>query len=402
MAHPVAADARPPGAQPRFLALYALAYAGGVTAYVPLLVLLLPLKVEAVADASRVGLLTVLAIAGAVAASVGNIVFGAWSDRAWLARGSRRRWIMGGLLLTAASYGGIAAAATPVALVAAVVAFQLVLNMMLAPLSATMADAVPDTAKGVAGGLLSIAQPVGSLVGAGVTGWLVLGEGARLAAVIACVAAMVLPLLLAGRPPADGAAAVAGRAMRRVDLAFLWASRMCVQIANVVLFTYLLFFFEEVAGRDDPLALASRLGHLTAGVYLLSVPVALVMGRASDRIGVRKPFLVGAALAGAAGLTLMAISGGCATAVAGYALFASASAAFLALQSSYAMQVLPSPRTRGRDLGLLNLANTLPSLLGPALTWGLVADARFGSVLAALALLTLAGGMLVLPVKSGG
>lgn len=392
----MAADAPP--RLGRFLGLYALAHAGGVTAYVPLLVLLLPLKVEAMGG--RVGLLTLAAMVGAIAASVSAIVFGALSDRSWARRASRRRWMAGGLLATAATYAGIAAAQTPVALIVAVALFQVAVNMLLAPLSATMADAVPDEVKGVAGGLLAAAQPAAALVGAAVTGGALAGEGVRLLAVIGCVALLVLPLLIAGRPPRLGdVRAAADRPLRRIDLGWLWSSRLCVQVASVVPFTYLLFLFEEVEGSADPLGLASRLGRLTAIIYLVSVPVALVMGRASDRIGRRKPFLLGSAAAGSAGLAIMAGAGGWAAAMTGYALFATASAAFLALQSGYAMQVLPSAATRGRDLGLFNLANTLPSVIGAGLTWTLAADARFGGVLATLALVMLAGGLLVLPVR---
>src|SRR3546814_8584604 len=79
------------------------------------------------------------------------------------------------------------------------------------------------------------------------------------------------------------------------------------------------------------------------------------------------------------------------SAVAGYGLFAIGSAVFLGLHSAYAMQILPSPAHRGRDLGILNLTNTLPALLGPALTWSLSTTERFTPVLLTLAVLTLIG-----------
>lgn len=397
----MAADA-PAGGAPRlgrFLGVYALAYAGGVVAYVPFLVLLLPLKVEAMGG--RVGMLTLTAIVGAIAASGSAIVFGALSDGSWARRRSRRRWIVGGLIATALSYGAIDAAQTPVALVGAIALFQIAVNMLLSPLSTTMADHVPDGSKGVAGGLLAAGQSMGALVGAGVTSGLPGSEAMRLAGVVLCVVLFVAPLLMVRWPPVVvmEAAAARGRPLRRVDLGYLWSSRLCVQIANVVPFTYLLYLFQEVAGRDRPLAMASRLGWLTAAIYLASVPLALVIGRVSDRVGRRKPFLLATASAAAVGLTTMAVAVRWPVLVAGYATFAVASAAFLALQSSYAMQVLPSPRTRGRDLGLLNLANTLPSVIGAALTWSLAADARFGGVLITLAVLMLVGGLLVLPVR---
>jgi MFS family permease len=365
---------------------------------VPLLVLLLPLKVEAMGE--RVGLLTLTAIVGALAASASAIIFGMLGDRSWAKRRSRRRWIVGGLIATVLSYGAIGMAQTPAALIGAIAVFQVAVNMMLSPISTTMADHVPDRAKGVAGGMLAAGQPLGALVGAGVTSSVLGSEAMRLAGVVLCVALLVTPLLLVRWPPIVSKALDArSRPLRRVDLGYLWMSRLCVQIANVVPFTYLLFLFQEVAGRDRPIAMASRLGWLTAAIYLVSVPLALVIGRLSDRIGRRKPFLLALALAGAVGLTTMAVAVRWPVLVAGYAVFAVTSAAFLALQSSYAMEVLPSPKNRGRDLGLLNLANTLPSVVGAALTWSLAPDARFGTVLITLAGLMMIGGLMVLPVR---
>lgn len=388
----------------RFLLLFALAHAGGVAGYVPLLGLLLPLRVGEIAGDTQIGLLTVITVCGAVAASGANILFGVLSDRSWRLRRSRRRWIGGGLVLTAVSYAGVAAAAAPAQLVMAIVLYQVALNMMLGPLLATMADAVPDSHKGIAGGLLALAQPIAALVGATITGW-AMPAGLRFAAVVAVVVALATPLLLAGRPPVvtakPGPQAASRADLRRLDLAFLWSSRLLVQIAGSVLFTYLLFFFAGVVRGASVSALAGAVSRLTAVAYIASVPVALLVGRASDRWRARKPFLAGAAALAAIGIIAMAAASDWMVAAGGYAVFAIASAAFLGLQSAYAMEVLPTPGHRGRDLGLINLANTVPALLGPVLAWTLVENAHFGRVLVVLAVLTMAGGLLVLPVRSG-
>jgi hypothetical protein len=64
------------------------------------------------------------------------------------------------------------------------------------------------------------------------------------------------------------------------------------------------------------------------------------------------------------------------------------------------MQLLPSAAHRGRDLGLLNLANTLPSLVGPALTWWLATPEDFDTVILTVAALTLAGGLTIMAVRA--
>ena len=142
-----------------FLLLYALAYTGGVVAYLPLLTLLLPLKIEALAGEARIGVFSATIIAGALAASGANVLFGWLSDRS-VARGQgRRRWLCFGLIATVLSYAAVAAAASSAAIILAVTLFQVAVNAMLAPLLAIMADEVPDAQKGVAGGLLAAAVP---------------------------------------------------------------------------------------------------------------------------------------------------------------------------------------------------------------------------------------------------
>ena len=64
------------------------------------------------------------------------------------------------------------------------------------------------------------------------------------------------------------------------------------------------------------------------------------------------------------------------------------------------MQLLPHPSHRGRDLGVLNLTNTLPALLGPLLAWSLATPSDFGAVLLILATLTLVGGAAMMGVRS--
>ncbi|MDD1450103.1 hypothetical protein NHF48_002620 [Sphingomonas sp. H160509] len=61
--------------------------------------------------------------------------------------------------------------------------------------------------------------------------------------------------------------------------------------------------------------------------------------------------------------------------------------------------MLPNPLHRGRDLGLLNLTNTLPGLLGPTLTWALATPTDFDSVMLVLAALTLCGGGIILAAR---
>ena len=77
----------------RFMLLYALAAAGGATAYIPFLTVLLPVKVSALAGADNLHWLAWLTFGGAIAASLTNILFGWLSDRTR----NRKGWILAGL-----------------------------------------------------------------------------------------------------------------------------------------------------------------------------------------------------------------------------------------------------------------------------------------------------------------
>lgn len=81
-----------------FMLLYALAVAGGSMAYVPFLTILLPSRIAVLAGSADVEWLGLLTFAGAIAASVGGILFGWLSD----ITNSRRWWILSWLVLTVA------------------------------------------------------------------------------------------------------------------------------------------------------------------------------------------------------------------------------------------------------------------------------------------------------------
>ena len=391
--------APPQRRSPAFLLAYALANAGGVIAYLPLLTLLLPIKVEAIAGPNRFGLLTATVVVGAIAASAANILFGWLSDRAVARGGGRRGSMATGLAATAGSFVLVTLASSAATVIGAVALFQVAVNAVLAPLLAIMADEIPDEQKGMAGGLLAVASPVASALSALLVGLVYVGEGARFAIVAAAMIGCALPLLLTPSrrlPPAPRP--IIGHITLPRNLALASAARLMVQVAGNVLSLYLLYYFESIGPRAADAGLPAHVGHLLTIAYALPLPVALVFGRLSDRLARRKPFLLTAAVIAATGLVGMAVAHHWAASATGFGLYAVGSAVFLALHSGFAAQLLPDPAHRGRDLGLLNLTNTLPALVGPVLAWWLATPRDFSAVMLVLAGVTLAGGLIVLAV----
>lgn len=373
----------------RFLALYALAWAGGAVAYVPLLTLLLPARVAALAGVEAVDWLAYITFAGAVSASLAAIGFGWLSDLS----GGRRGWIAGGLAASSAMLLILPRADSLGELLAVLVAWQLALNAMLAPLAAWAGDTVPDAQKGRLGGLLAFAPAAGAAAGVLIT-WPALreaglaGPDARIAMVAALVAICVLPVLVLGRPRAlpieeNPATGTGHRPRSRAVRMFL--ARLLIQLSEAALFAFFYLWFRGFgAGFGD-----AQAAWLIGGVLVAGAPLALVVGHLADRRGTPIAPLRWAAGVAAIGLAAMAFAKGPALGIAGYVVFGLAASVFLALHSAQTLRVLPRSDRRGRDLGVFNLTNTVPSLVMPWLTLALVPVFGFAGLFAVLAVLAL-------------
>lgn len=381
-----------------FALLCALAYAGGVVAYLPLLTVLLPMQVAVIAGDQRFGVLALVSIAGAATAGGANVLFGWLSDRSRERGGGRRPWIGAGLAATLASYAAIAAARSPLAIGAAIVLFQVALNAMLAPTMALVAEEVPERQTSLTTGMFAAGPPLASLLSVGLAAPIFSSEAGRLAAVGLAATLCLAPLLVTPARAATQPSRAGQPARSPRDLAIAWTARLLVQIAGAVLFADLLYLLEESGGGDGSATLA-RMGTLTMVANLAPLPVAVAFGRWSDRRARRKPVLVLTALLAALGLAVMAFASERAGRAGGFLLFSVGWGSFLPLQVGQIMRLLPDPARRGRDLGIFNLANTAPVLVGQGLAWGMATPRHTGPLLLTLAGLSLAGGLMTLAVR---
>ena len=357
---------------------YGLALFGAHLAFMPLLVLLLPRRVEMLADGDAAVALSRILLTGALVASVANIAAGVLSDR-WMRRErSRRVPLIFGLAVTTASYAWLAVANTLPLLIAAVIVFQLGLNATLSPLSALLTDYFSNSEKGRIAGLANAALPLSSAAVAplawlfprdGPDGFLVVG-----AIVAACCAPLILlwPFtLVPARSPEVAPATNPGipRADRR-DYALAWLARFLVQLGAAFVIGYLYVFIAAQSGATGParaLETGERLGVLALAATILATISALGSGRISDRLGTRRFPLAVAALAAALALAVLGAIPGWFAFIAAYALFHAALAAFLAVDTALVAEMLAASPRRAALLGIMNLTNTLPAVLAPGI-----------------------------------
>lgn len=389
-----------------FIFLYALAYSGMFVSFMPFVMVLLPLKAAQAGGEHAVQLLSAGALGGAAVASITNILFGALSDRTRLRHGTRRPWVTVGLGVLCAAYGVLLVSADPVSLLLAVFCIQIGINMMFAPIAAVMADEIPDDQKGVVAGLTGIAHPIGAMSAVLVTLPGLGSDLTRYALLCLLFIALTAPFLLLAR---EGAALPAPppapqRELRRFDFILAWTSRILFQVAGNGLSTYGFYYFLSVLDREDISKTSVEANPIVATMTastIIAVLLTVLAGRFSDRMMRRKPFLAAGAVGMAAGLAVMAFAKSWGMAAAGHALALSGLSVFLAIHSAIAMQLLPNPEHRGRDLGVLNLTNTLPAMVAPLLALALAPE-KTGYMIWLLILAggTLAGGAVSLCIRT--
>lgn len=357
---------------------FPLASLGVHLAFIPVLVLLLPRRVEAIAAGQSSLVLSWLLLAGAVTAGIANLLAGYWSDR-WIRRfGNRRGLIAIGLAALLTAFAWFSAAKTIAHLAFAVVAFQFTLNLAFAPLAALLSDHVPDSAKGGVAGLLNAALPLSS-GGVVLLAWLYPKDSAQAFLVNALlVAACMAPLLLkwdfpapierAAVPPDAPPAAVAGASR---DFTLAWLARFLVQLGAAFAIGFLFLLVSDRIEADPGWAGGRTPSEAVALLSLAAAAVAIGGsvggGRVSDRARRRRvPLAVAAALA-ALSMAVLGSGAGWPFFLAAYASFQLALAAFLAIDAALVAQLVSGNPNRGSMLGIMNLSNTLPAVLAPAI-----------------------------------
>ncbi|MBE8469917.1 MFS transporter [Streptomyces justiciae] len=342
--------------------------------------------------------------AGAVVSLAANPFFGALSDRTTARWGRRTPWIVAGSaggslsLLLLAGAGGLWLMTLGWCLV------QLTLNASFAAVTAAVPDRVPRLQRGSVGGWLGAAQILGAVAGTG----LATAAGGIAAGYVACAvfaAAGVLPYVLrypdlrletANRPPWHGRSFLRGfwlSPRRYPDFAWAWLTRFLINLSNALVILYLLYYLRDRLRYDDP---EHGVLILTAVNSVTLLATVVVGGVWSDRVGRRKPFVRWSGALMAAATALLAAWQTWPGAIVVAALLGLALGVFMSVDFALMTDVLPKALDRGKDLGVINVANALPQVAAPAVAAPIVTHLGGYRVLYAVAaVIGLAGAVFV-------
>ncbi|MFB2581560.1 MFS transporter [Herbiconiux sp. P15] len=398
-----------------WIALFGTAWLGVWMAQLTPVQLLLPLQVEARLDTEQwtdsvVAFGIISAIAGAFAL-VTFPVTGALSDRTTSRFGRRRPWIAGGTLLFAAS---LVLLGLQHDLVLVGVFWSLAIIgfcVLSAALTALLSDQVPVHQRGLASSFISAPQAVGLILGVLLATTLFTGQLLGYSAVAVLLVILVAPFCLwvpdapsrtaNTREPLTLRTLIEGfwvSPRTHPDFGWTLLSRVLVNIGNALGTTLLLYFL--MFGLNDPNAEDDLLVLIV--IYTVFVVIAsIVAGTLSDRLGRRRVFVLAAAVLQAIAALLLAFVPDLTVTMVAAAILGLGYGSFLSVDQALATQVLPDPDSRGKDLGIMNIATAVPQAIAPlvgaaVVTW----IGGFPGLFLASALFGFAGAIAVSRVRS--
>ena len=328
---------------------------------------------------------------GCVFALIANIVFGALSDITRSRFGKRTPWIVAGGLITAAGYVLAFSSATLVGIVAGWSIVQIGVNMMIAPAVAVLSDRIPENVRGTFssfyGGAMIVGQSAGTFLGSKFIDAMGVGFviGAVLFGITGILTVIVWP---AERSSKVGSALDDTRQNVRLSPAaiaksFIPPTRNCrdfyLALAGRLLLIfgwsmvsgYQLYILKKFCGLGKEAA-ASTLATMSVISMIVLIVCSIVSGPISDKLHRRKIIVAVGSVIIAVGLAIPYVM----PTATGMMLFAGIGGVgygiYIAVDQALNVDVLPNADEAGKDLGILNLANTVGQVLAPVATGAVV------------------------------
>jgi MFS family permease len=365
-------------------------------------------------EGDKEAILALVTGAGAAVSLVANPLFGAFSDRTTSRLGRRVPWVLFGAILGAAALIALAGAPNVAVMTILWCLVQAGCNGAYAAITAAIPDRVPVPQRGAVGGLAAMGQTVGILIGAViaavVSGNFALGYLVCAAALVAGVALYFfksddVTLPAKARPPFSLAVFARGfwiSPLLYPDFAWAWLTRLLVNIGNHMVTLYLLFFLTDAVHLKATQGIEPAFGVLIlTGLYAVMVIITSVIGGPlSDRMGKRKPLVIASSVIIAVASLILAFAPTWAGALIGASVLGIGFGAYLAVDFALITQVLPNALDRGKDLGVINIANSLPQVLAPLIAFPFVTLwGGYVSLYVAAAVIGLLGAVFVVKIK---
>jgi MFS family permease len=372
--------------------------------------ILLPIQIAGIDEENKVANLAVVTSIGALVAMFAQPIAGVISDRTRTRFGRRAPLMVAGALVGGLALMGMAAANGLVQLTIAWVSVQIAYQFLQGPLTAILPDRVPSGARGRFAAVAGLALMVGSIAGQGFGAAFAQNIGAGYVA-LGGIALVTTVLFLVFNPDTSSAGAEREpwrwtaflrtfwvNPLKHPDFFWAFTGRLLLYLGYFVVFGYNLFLLEDYIGLGDGApAFVPILGLVSLAGILVSTVIG---GTLSDRLGRRRIFVLIASVLVALGMVAPLVS----PTTTGMLVFGVIAGlgfgAFQAVDQALITEVLPDENARAKDLGVVNIAATLPQTLAPALGGAVVLSFGYVGLFPVAIVLAILGAFAVFFIKS--
>ncbi len=397
----------------RWIAAFGSAWLGIWMAQLTPVQMLLPLQIEAqLKPANWVDSVVAFGVISGIAGLIAMLAFpltGALSDRTTSRFGRRRPWIAAGTLLFAAALVSLGFQTELIGIALCWIVASTGFCVLTAALTATISDQVPVGQRGYVSGWMSAPQAVGTILGLVLVLTIFTGQLLGYISMAVLLVLLMIPFLLrpdavllrSQREPLSATGVLASlwiSPREYPDFGWTLLSRVLVNFGNAfgtsLLLYFLMFQLKDSSAEEDLILLTL--------IYMVFVVIAsLFLGRLSDKLGRRKIFVFLASTVQALAALMLAFFPSLPMAMVAAGLLGLGYGCFLSVDQALATQVLPDPATRGKDLGIMNIATTVPQAVAPMLGAATVALlGGFQGLFLLAAVFAFAGALAVAKVKS--
>jgi MFS family permease len=350
---------------------------------------------------------------GALGALIGNPIFGALSDATRTRWGRRKPWLLAGILGLLAGLAWVAVSSSVLELTFAWLICQLASNAASATLIASFADNVPENQRGRGSSIFALAQNVSIL--AGIYGAVLLADNLPVLFLLPGIVGVVLVAIYVfvtpdRLPDAEPRKFSFSRIISTFwtnpithrDFALAWWSRFLIIFASMLFTTYRYLYMTDHLGLDSDVALGAVANGVLFYTIALMVSTA-VSGWLSDKLGRRKVFVASSTLLFGVGLVMLAFADTVGAFYIAEVVLGLAYGVYTAVDTALVVDVLPNPDKPGKDLGVINIANSLPQSLAPAVGLMLLgiggSTGNYVALLWGAGIVALIGAVVVLPIR---
>lgn len=395
-----------------FSSLFLLANVVVWLAKFPFTQIILPIQILAFDPNNKLTDLAIITGVGAFFGLIANPIAGALSDRTTGRWGRRRPWLVVGGLLSVVALIILAYAPGIVGLLIEWIVYQIVVNAVLAALLATIPDQVPQRQRGTISSFTGLSYPLGLILGTLIVTKFLhtsIHPSYYVLAAIFIVIILAFAVILPDKELAKGAmpsvnwgkffASFWISPRRYPDFAWVWITRFLLILSSVVVTTYLLYYLQDTLHLSSSAA-ATRATTFNTIYGITLIVFAILSGIFSDRMQRRKVFVMVSGIIVAISMLILAFVSSFGGVIAAAVIFGLGYGVYISVDIALVTEVLPSHGDRGKDMGVFNIANTLPQVFLPIIAVVTVgAFHNYTALFLIVAVAAILSGLLIQPIK---